>query len=290
MARFKNALIVGGTQLLESAARSVEKYNVAENVLLVYCNKNGFGDNQSGSMQISEKQELMRLLTEQTEETLVLSVMNPWLFTKEALDNKNLLVVNLHHALLPKHRGRNAEAWAIYEGDDTAGVTWHKVDNGIDTGGIYIQKQVEITDKTTSLKLLSQLNNVAVIGLDEIFENDLLDKPPLPQPSSDERIHLSKDKPNNANFDLNWNYESSSRFLRAMDYGILQVMGKPRISLPQGEFTFSVWKMIDESDDTITSNKFEFDPEKCEAVVYYENGKKIVLKKLVKECSSLTDV
>ena len=160
MKQYQKAMIIGGTGFLYQAAELVEQSGRAGQIELYFCNQNGFGKNQEymerwNCRQVAAKKDLMALLEQETEETLVLSIMNPWLFTEEALRNPKLLVVNLHHALLPAHRGRNAEAWAIYEGDEKAGVTWHKVDAGIDTGGIYLQKEVAIDDRATALKLLS---------------------------------------------------------------------------------------------------------------------------------------
>lgn len=162
MKQYQKAMIIGGTGFLYQAAELVEQSGRVGQIELYFCNQNGFGKNQEymerwNCRQVAVKKDLMALLEQETEETLVLSIMNPWLFTEDALRNPKLLVINLHHALLPAHRGRNAEAWAIYEGDEKAGVTWHKVDAGIDTGGIYLQKEVAIDDRATALKLCHSL-------------------------------------------------------------------------------------------------------------------------------------
>jgi len=60
--------------------------------------------------------------------------------------------INLHPALLPYNRGSFPNVWSIVTGTP-AGVTLHYIDQGIDTGDVIAQKQVEakITDTGASL-------------------------------------------------------------------------------------------------------------------------------------------
>lgn len=48
-------------------------------------------------------------------------------------------VLNLHMGKLPEYRGMRPVNWALRNGDTTAGVTLHEVDEGIDTGPIIAQ-------------------------------------------------------------------------------------------------------------------------------------------------------
>lgn len=285
MEQYQKGMVIGGTRLLEQAAEVLAQSGRVNEIELYYCNKNGFGRKKENtgqwkSQEIAAKKELMELLAQETEKTLVLSVMNPWLFTEEALSNSNLFVINLHHALLPAHRGRNAEAWAIYEGDEKAGITWHRVDTGIDTGTVFLQKEVKIGSRTTSLKLLAQLNEAALEGLKELLEGDFAERPPAGKPSGKETLHLSKDIPNDGWLDLSWDFGQMSRFLRAMDYGVIDVFGKPRVRLEDGVYICKSWKIQEseqESEDSIM-----FYPEKQELCIQKE-GTKITLKKMEKE-------
>lgn len=282
MERYQKGIIVGGTGLLYQAAEILEQSGRVERIELYFCNGNGFGKKQKDTMrcrQIMGKKELMELLIQETEKTLVLSVMNPWIFTEEALCNPNLLVVNLHHALLPAHRGRNAEAWAIYEGDANAGITWHKVDAEIDRGTIYLQKEVAIDSSMTSLKLLSLLNKAALLGLRELLSGDFSECEPLYSRQDSGKMHLAKDIPNDGWLDLSWNLEEMSRFLRAMDYGILQVMGKPKVRLPEGVYTWKAWQMYKEEEKS--PNQIRLDAEKKEIQIY-QRDTKILLKQIEK--------
>jgi len=70
----------------------------------------------------------------------------PWKLPQAALDVARLGSINLHPALLPRHRGPIPLAWALRDGDGSFGVTWHRMDAELDTGGLLAQGSVSIDD------------------------------------------------------------------------------------------------------------------------------------------------
>jgi len=56
--------------------------------------------------------------------------------------------INLHISYLPYNRGADPNFWSIVEGTPT-GVTIHKIDKGLDTGDILLQKKVAILSSDT---------------------------------------------------------------------------------------------------------------------------------------------
>src|SRR5579883_2841396 len=52
--------------------------------------------------------------------------------------------IQYHPSLLPRHRGISSINWAVAQGDTKTGLTVFWVDEGIDTGPILLQKEVEI--------------------------------------------------------------------------------------------------------------------------------------------------
>ncbi len=52
--------------------------------------------------------------------------------------------INLHASLLPQYRGAAPINWALINGESRTGVTTFKLDKKVDTGGILLQKEVEI--------------------------------------------------------------------------------------------------------------------------------------------------
>jgi len=55
-------------------------------------------------------------------------------------------IINFHIGITPKYRGLHGGYWALYNRDkENFGSTVHFVDNGIDTGGIIVQKVIDVT-------------------------------------------------------------------------------------------------------------------------------------------------
>ncbi|MCA9799284.1 MAG: hypothetical protein KC474_07020 [Cyanobacteria bacterium HKST-UBA04] len=61
--------------------------------------------------------------------------------------------VNCHPALLPRHRGPNPYTAAIRDNDSHSGITFHLMDEGIDTGPVLWQSAVEIEGHQTGGQL-----------------------------------------------------------------------------------------------------------------------------------------
>lgn len=69
--------------------------------------------------------------------------------------------INLHASLLPKYRGAAPIQWAIAKGEQVTGVTTMRLDEGLDTGDILLQKELAILDEDTAETLSPRL---AAIG------------------------------------------------------------------------------------------------------------------------------
>jgi methionyl-tRNA formyltransferase len=73
------------------------------------------------------------------EPDLVLCMGFPWKIPPGALAVPRLGWLNGHPSLLPRHRGPVPIAWAIRDGDEEVGVTFHRMDAELDTGPILAQ-------------------------------------------------------------------------------------------------------------------------------------------------------
>lgn len=71
--------------------------------------------------------------------------------------------LNLHASLLPKYRGAAPIQWAIACGENVTGVTTMRIDAGLDTGDILLQREVPISLDDTTESLAPRL---AEIGAD----------------------------------------------------------------------------------------------------------------------------
>ena len=66
---------------------------------------------------------------------------------------EDLAIINCHGSLLPKYRGACPYFAPIFNGDNTTGLTFHLVDDGIDTGDILLQKEFEVKTDETAIDL-----------------------------------------------------------------------------------------------------------------------------------------
>jgi len=61
--------------------------------------------------------------------------------------------INLHASLLPKYRGAAPIHWAIANGETKTGVTTMRIDAGMDTGGLLLQREIPIGPRETAPEL-----------------------------------------------------------------------------------------------------------------------------------------
>jgi methionyl-tRNA formyltransferase len=66
--------------------------------------------------------------------------------------------INVHASLLPKYRGPAPIQRAIEAGEHETGVTVFRIDEGVDTGGVLLQKRVSIGEEDTSVELHERLS------------------------------------------------------------------------------------------------------------------------------------
>jgi methionyl-tRNA formyltransferase len=75
--------------------------------------------------------------------------------------------VNVHFSLLPKYRGAAPVNWAIVNGETETGVTTIQMDEGLDTGDIFLQRATQIGPTENSIELMERLS---LIGADLLAE------------------------------------------------------------------------------------------------------------------------
>ncbi len=91
--------------------------------------------------------------------------------------------INLHASLLPRYRGAAPIQWALIRGEKTTGVASMKMDAGMDTGPILLQKEVAIGDAETATELSLRLSHIGAEVLVETIKQLKIDKLlPTPQP------------------------------------------------------------------------------------------------------------
>src|SRR5712671_2120032 len=65
--------------------------------------------------------------------------------------------INLHASLLPKYRGAAPINWAIASGETQTGLTTMRIDAGMDTGEMLLQREIEIGARETAPELAARV-------------------------------------------------------------------------------------------------------------------------------------
>ena len=280
MNKFDRVIILGSGDLPYNCAGICMEYMGNVEVVEIKISDGSFLEKKCQSAGIRyialTKIEITEYLSNVKEKTLMISASSTYLVPADIIARPEFTIINWHNALLPAHRGRNAECWAIYEGDSVTGITWHILTNEIDGGDIIAKEIIPITDDMTSLVLFKKQVEKGTECFSKIaamlFTTGITtEKQPV---ATDIKMHYSKDVPNDGFLDPNWDYEKISRFLRSMDYGGLMLLGPMKIRIDNSIYCFRKYSV-----DTECENEGFYN----DNYIFNRDGHRIILKKLRKE-------
>ncbi|MFN3479591.1 MAG: methionyl-tRNA formyltransferase [Thermodesulfovibrionales bacterium] len=110
--------------------------------------------------------------------------------------------INLHASLLPKYRGAAPIQWALINGEETTGVTTMLMDEGLDTGPVFLKQELGINEDDNAESLSRKLSEIGASLLIEtvrgIRNGSLKPRPQEGEPSF--APPLKKE-----DGDINWN-------------------------------------------------------------------------------------
>lgn len=128
---------------------------------------------------------------EQISPDLFLFLSWKYVMPEHLLGLASLGAINLHYSLLPKYRGVYPVNWALIDGCDETGITYHFVNSCVDGGDIVIQRKLPINADDTSRTLQKRLDLEALEAFDALL--DLIKKEELhTSPSKQHDIELHK--------------------------------------------------------------------------------------------------
>jgi len=124
--------------------------------------------------------------------------------------------INVHASLLPKYRGAAPINWAIINGETQTGVTIMKMDEGMDTGPILLQEEVQILPDDTAGSLSLRLSEIGASLLLKALDG--LEKGILkPKPQTGEPSYAPMLKKEDGLIDWSWNSIRIFNFVRGMN-------------------------------------------------------------------------
>ncbi|MDB6176895.1 LLM class flavin-dependent oxidoreductase [Paracoccus sp. Z330] len=128
--------------------------------------------------------------------------------------------INFHDGPLPRRAGLNTPAWAILQGDDQHGITWHLIEGDIDEGDILEQRLFAISPDDTTLSLNTKAFEAAIDSFSAVMaqvENGLQRQR---QDLSLRDYHARADRPvAAASLDFTAPRDQALRLIRGLDHG-----------------------------------------------------------------------
>lgn len=114
-----------------------------------------------GSVDVNNPQTIEQIKAWQPD--LVISIYLNQLIKTELIHLPSQGTLNIHPALLPRHRGLFPYFWVIAGGETETGVTIHWVDEKFDTGDLLLQERIKVEPGDT---IISLSYKSAVVGAD----------------------------------------------------------------------------------------------------------------------------
>jgi methionyl-tRNA formyltransferase len=128
-------------------------------------------------------------------------------------------VINFHNGPLPKYGGVNVCSWAIINGETRHGVSWHYVDQGIDTGSIVAQRMFDLSPAETAVSLIMKCISEGTAlfrdWLPRLVDGGLVGQK---QDASKATYFSRKDLPNGGMLNFAWGFAEFDRFVRGLSF------------------------------------------------------------------------
>ncbi|MCP1749048.1 non-ribosomal peptide synthase/polyketide synthase [Bradyrhizobium japonicum] len=152
----------------------------------------------------------------------VFSVANPFVLPPDVMSLVRRGAFNYHDGPLPRYAGVHATSWALLAQETEYAITWHRIDDGVDTGDLVVQRQVLIAPIDTALTLNLKCYEAAVESFRELLTglaNGALSS--WPQALADRSYFPRRRRPDAAGC-LRWGRSAQdlSATTRALDFGL----------------------------------------------------------------------
>ncbi|MES0037624.1 amino acid adenylation domain-containing protein [Mesorhizobium sp. M0046] len=99
----------------------------------------------------------------------IFSVANPLILPPGVFGRARQGAFNFHDGPLPRYAGTHATSWALLAQESEYAITWHRIDDGVDTGDVVVHRQVLIAPTDTALTLNLKCYEAAVEGFRELL-------------------------------------------------------------------------------------------------------------------------
>ena len=107
--------------------------------------------------------------------------------------------INFHDGPLPRYAGLYATAWALFNREESHGITWHAMTEDVDAGAIYHQTTFELGAEETSYTLNTRCYEAAIESFGPLADALTSGRAePRPQPPAEKHYFARHKRPESA--------------------------------------------------------------------------------------------
>jgi len=224
----KKIVVIGNGKMAIECLEIMKAYRSAHVLLVIadpkdmtlmflkqYCKREGLElelSNNVNSLNIVKK-------IEKIKPEIIFNINSFQIIRKKLIEIPSDGIINFHNGPLPKYRGVNVCSWAILNGEKIYGVSWHYVEEAIDSGDIVAQKFFSLSGDETACSLILKCVDEGVLLFKEFFSLLLEEKvTAVSQDSSNSSHYKRRDIPHAGILNYEWNFGKFDSFIRGLDF------------------------------------------------------------------------
>lgn len=193
-----------------------------------------------------------------------------WLFivgwsqiaSKELIATPTFGCIGAHPTLLPEGRGRAAIPWAILKALDKTGVTFFKMDEGVDTGAIIAQYEILLSETETATELYEKVNTAHSELIKKIWNKLITGAIEFKIQDENKASYWEGRTPEDGRIEYNMNVDEVDRLVRATTKpypGAFIMNGEKKIIIWSGVKGSGEGLPIQLSDGIFTATEFFYE-------------------------------
>ncbi|WP_304412938.1 formyltransferase family protein, partial [Cupriavidus sp. UYPR2.512] len=194
---------------------------------------------------------------------LLFSIANPLLLPIDLVRKLRRGAYNYHDGPLPRYAGVHATSWALLAHEREFAISWHLVEEGIDTGDLVVQKEVSIETSDTALTLNLRCYESAIVGFMELLSILKMGKRGGIRQKSEDRSYFPRWRRPDAAGCLRWDRPARdiSAMARALSFGAYHAnpLGSAKILTADGFLTVESARVLNQCSELQSGSLIEID-------------------------------
>lgn len=170
---------------------------------------------------------------------ILLNVHSLHIMHRDVLAAPRVGAFNLHPGPLPRYAGLNSISWALFRGEQTHGVTVHRIEPRIDAGPIVYQSIFQIDPEETGFTLTFKCIREGIVLMQRLLDVAAAHPCAIPLIAQDlsSREYFGPEAPEGGRISWSWPARKVVNFVRACDFfPFHSPWGRPLTFLGMKEF------------------------------------------------------